>query len=118
MPYDEDLAHRIRELLAEEPGLSEKSMFGGLAFLLDGKMALAASSRGGLMVRVGAEAAEKALSRTHARAIDMRGRTMTGWVYVEPPGLRTKRSLASWVGQSVAFTRTLAPKGPAARVSG
>jgi TfoX N-terminal domain len=111
MAYDEDLAHRVRELLADERGLSEMPMFGGLAFLLEGNMSVAVSSRGGLMVRLGAAAAGKALSRAHAQPIEMRGRTMTGWVFVVPAGLKGKRALASWVAPAVRFTRTLPPKG-------
>ncbi len=111
MAYDEELAHRVRELLAEEDGLGEMSMFGGLAFLLGGNMAVAVSSRGGLMVRVGPEGADAALLRAHAQAIEMRGRAMTGWVIVAPDGLRTKRQLAAWVSRGADFARTLPPKG-------
>jgi len=110
MAYDEELAHRIRELLAEEEGVSEMSMFGGLAFLLDGNMSVAASSKGGLMVRVGPDHSEAALARPHARPMEMRGRAMTGWVRVDAEGLATKRQLAAWVRRGVRFARSLAPK--------
>ncbi len=110
MAYDEELAHRIRELVADEPGLTEKAMFGGLAFLLDGNMAVGISSRGGLMVRVGAEGSEDALSRPHTQIFDMGARPMTGWILVDPAGLATKRQLSAWVRRGVAFAHTLPPK--------
>ena len=111
MAHDEELAHRIRELLAEEDDLSEMAMFGGLAFLLAGNMTVAVSSRGGLMVRVGAGAHEDALARSHVEPMEMRGRPMTGWIRVMPEGLRTRRQLSAWVARAVAFARTLPPKG-------
>jgi TfoX/Sxy family transcriptional regulator of competence genes len=111
MAYDEELAHRVRELLAQEDGLTEMSMFGGLAFLLDGNMSVAVHSRGGLMARVGPDAADAALTHPHARAMEMRGRTMKGWVLVDPSGLKTKRQLTIWVRRGVQFARTLPPKG-------
>ena len=80
MAYDEELAHRIRELLDGEQGVSEMAMFGGLAFLLHGNMAVAASGQGGLMVRADPEAGERLLARPHARAMEMRGREMNGWI--------------------------------------
>jgi TfoX/Sxy family transcriptional regulator of competence genes len=109
--YDEDLAHRVRELLAGEEGLSEMRMFGGLAFLLDGNMSVAVSSRGGLMVRVRPDTTEELLSRPHARVFQMRGRAMAGWIRVDAQGLATKRQLSGWVRHGVAFARTLPPKG-------
>ncbi len=90
MPYDEVLADRVRELLGDEHGVSEVPMFGGLAFLLAGNMAVAPSSRGGLLVRVGPDAVGIALSRPHASAARMGSRTMRGWVMVQPEGLATK----------------------------
>lgn len=86
-------------------------MFGGLAFLLAGHMTVAVSSRGGLMVRVGAGGYQEALSREHVEPMEMRGRPMTGWVRVMPDGLRTRRQLSTWVARGVAFSRTLPPKG-------
>jgi hypothetical protein len=109
--HDQELAHRIRELLAEEDGLSEMEMFGGLAFLLAGNMTVAVSSRGGLMVRVGRAGYEQALSRPHVEPMEMRGRPMTGWIRVMPDGLSTRRQLSAWVTRGVAFSRTLPPKG-------
>jgi len=111
MAYDEELAHRVRELMADEPGLTEKRMFGGLAFLLDGNMSVGISSQGGLMVRVDPDATDALLSRPHARPFEMRGRSMAGWIRVGPEGLATKRQLSPWVRRGVAFARTLPPKG-------
>lgn len=110
MAYDEELAHRVRELLALEDGLSEIAMFGGLAFLLDGNMTLAVSSRGGLMLRVGAGPDEQALARPHVGNVHMGGRPMRGWIRIAPDGLRTRRQLSAWVRRAVSFTRTLPPK--------
>ncbi len=111
MAYDPDLANRVREQVANQDGVSEKAMFGGLAFLLHGNMAVSAFSRGGLMVRVGPDAVDAALSRPHAHAIEMRGRPMTGWVHVAGEGLETRRQVASWVRRAMKFTETLPPKG-------
>jgi TfoX/Sxy family transcriptional regulator of competence genes len=111
MAYDEELAHRIRELLAAEAGVSEVSMFGGLAFLLDGNLTVAASGKGGLTVRVDPDTGEQALSRPHARAMEMRGRAMKGWIRVDDEGVRTKRQLAAWLERGVQFARSLPPKG-------
>jgi hypothetical protein len=110
MPYDEDLAHRIRELIAEEPDLTEKHMFGGLAFLIGGHMSVAASREGGIMVRIAPEETEALLAEPHARPFAMRGRELDGWVRVDPDGLRTKRDLEPWVRRGVAYARSLPPK--------
>jgi TfoX/Sxy family transcriptional regulator of competence genes len=109
--YDEELAHRIRELLGDEPGVSEMAMFGGLAFLLHGNMAVAASGQGGLLVRVDPQAGDRLLAKPHARAMEMRGRTMTGWIRVADEGIKTKRQLAAWVREGVTYAGTLPPKG-------
>jgi TfoX/Sxy family transcriptional regulator of competence genes len=111
MAYDELLANRIRELFAEERGVSERPMFGGLAFLLYGNMSVAVSSRGGLLVRAGPDAMQAALSRPHADLARMGSRAMKGWVVVEPDGLQTKRQLSTWVAMGVDFARTLPRKG-------
>jgi TfoX/Sxy family transcriptional regulator of competence genes len=111
MAFDEELANRIRELLAKERGLSELRMFGGLAFLLDGNMAVAASSKGGVMLRMDPDEVQKALAREHTRPMVMRGRPAKGWLRVDAEGVRTKRQLESWVRRGVAFARTLPPKG-------
>ncbi len=111
MAYDEELAHRLREQLTGEAGVTEIAMFGGLAFLLRGNMAVTVSSHGGLMVRVGTEASEDALRRPHTKQIEMRGRPMPGWIHVAPDGVKTKRQIGVWVRRGVEFTRTLPPKG-------
>jgi hypothetical protein len=108
--YDEDLANRIRELLAAEAGVTEKKMFGGLAFLVGGNMAVAASGQGGLMVRVAPEETEALLGRPHARRFEMRGRSMDGWLRVDDEGVRTKRQLEPWVRRGVGYARSLPSK--------
>ncbi len=110
MAYDEDLARRIRELIASEPGVSEKKMFGGLAFLVGGNMAVSASGQGGLMVRVDPDATAELLARPHAKPFEMRGRPMDGWLRVDREGVRTKRQLEPWVKRGVAYARSLPPK--------
>jgi len=108
MAYDEELAHRIRGLLADEqPAVTEKRMFGGLAFLVGGHMAVAASSRGGLMVRVDPAETDALTARPHAGPFEMRGRPVDGWVRVDLEGVRTKRQLESWVRRGVASARAL-----------
>ena len=110
MPYDEDLAHRLRELLADEDAITEKKMFGGLAFLLRGHMSVSASRTGGLLVRIDPAETDAALARPHVQLTKMGGRTMEGWIIVAPDGLKTKRELAPWVKRSVAYVATLPPK--------
>ena len=110
MAYDEDLANLIRECLADEDGVVEKKMFGGLAFLIGGNMSVAASGQGGLMVRVEPEEPAALLEKTHARPFEMRGRQMDGWLRVDEEGLRTKRELEHWVKRGVAYARALPPK--------
>jgi TfoX/Sxy family transcriptional regulator of competence genes len=109
--YDEDLANRIRELVAEESGVTEQRMFGGLAFLIGGNMSVAASGQGGLMVRVDPEETDALLAKPHARPFAMRGREMQGWLRVDMEGLRTTRQLAPWVRRGVAYARSLPAKG-------
>ena len=111
MPYDEDLANRIRELLSGDAGVTEKKMFGGLAFLVGGHMAVAASGQGGLMVRVDPEDTDDLTSKPHAGPFEMRGRAVDGWLRVAPEGVRTKRQLAPWVERGAAYARSLPPKG-------
>jgi TfoX/Sxy family transcriptional regulator of competence genes len=110
MPYDEDLANRLRELLAGEVAVTEKKMFGGLAFLLHGHMSVSASRNGGLLARVDPVETDAHLARPHVKLMEMGGRTMDGWITVAPEGLRTKRELAAWVERSVGFVKTLPPK--------
>jgi TfoX/Sxy family transcriptional regulator of competence genes len=110
MAYDEDLANRIRELVAGEAGVTEKKMFGGLAFLIGGNMAVSASGQGGLMVRVDPAQTEELVAKPHAGRFEMRGRSMDGWLRVDDAGVRTKRLLEPWVRRGVAYARSLPPK--------
>jgi hypothetical protein len=110
MAYDEDLAGRVRELIAAETGLSEQAMFGGLAFLLGGHMSVAASGQGGLLVRVPPEETDELATRKHARHFEMRGRKMQGWLRVDAEGVSTKRQLEPWVKRGVAHARSMPPK--------
>ena len=108
--YDEDLANRIRELIADESGVTEKKMFGGLAFLVGGNMAVAASGQGGLMVRVDPEETDALLEKPHAQPFEMRGREMRGWLRVDAEGVRTKRQVEPWVQRGVRYARSLPAK--------
>lgn len=108
--YDEVLADRIREELAAEAGLSEMKMFGGLAFLIGGHMAVAASGQGGLMVRVDPATSDDLVASTRAYPMEMRGRPMKGWLRVDDGDVRTKRQLATWVERGAAYARSLPPK--------
>jgi TfoX/Sxy family transcriptional regulator of competence genes len=111
MAYDEDLANRIRELIAAEPGLSEKRMFGGLAFLLNGNMSVSVSREGGLLLRVDPAENDALVSEPHARQAVMRGRAMEGWLRVDAEGVATKRQLERWVARGVAYAKSLPAKG-------
>jgi TfoX/Sxy family transcriptional regulator of competence genes len=108
--YDEKLATRVRELLAHEPGLTEKQMFGGLAFLINGNMSVSASGQGGLLLRVDPDETDTLLAERHAQPFEMRGRAMQGWLRVEADGVRTKRELERWVRRGVAYARSLPSK--------
>jgi hypothetical protein len=108
--YDEDLANRIRELIGAEPDLTEKEMFGGLAFLIGGNMSVSASGQGGLLVRCDPEKTEALVKKPHVARFEMRGRAMDGWLRVAPEGVRTKRQLEPWVKRSVAYARSLPAK--------
>jgi TfoX/Sxy family transcriptional regulator of competence genes len=110
MSYDTELADRIRELLAPVRGVDEKRMFGGLAFLIDGHLAVAASGQGGVLVRVPPADTEKLLARVHVNAMVMAGREARGWLRVDADGVKTKRQLNDWVARGVDFVRTLPPK--------
>jgi len=111
MAYDEDLANRIRELIAMEAGLTEKKMFGGLAFLIGGNMSVGVSGQGGLMVRIDPAETDALVEKPHARPFEMRGRAMQGWLRVDADGVRTKRELEPWVRRGVAYARSLPAKG-------
>jgi TfoX/Sxy family transcriptional regulator of competence genes len=110
MAYDEALAARVRELVADEPSLTERKMFGGLAFLVGGNMAVSASGQGGLLVRVDPDESDALVETTPARLMEMGGRQMPGWLRVDAEDVRTKRQLASWVKRGVSFAGSLPPK--------
>jgi TfoX/Sxy family transcriptional regulator of competence genes len=110
MAYDEQLAARIRELLAGEPDLTEKKMFGGLAFLIGGNMAVAASGQGGLLARVDPAESEALVAATNATPMEMRGRSMAGWLRVGLDDVRQGSDLAGWVERGVTYARSLPPK--------
>lgn len=110
MAFDADLAERMRGLLSNEHGLTEKRMFGGLAFLVNGNMAVSASGQGGLMVRVEPSQTDRLLRAAHAHRLEMRGREMDGWLRVDVEGIRTKRQLETWVARGVAYARSLPAK--------
>lgn len=111
MAYDEDLADRMRELLAGEDTLTERKMFGGLAFLIGGNMAVAASGQGGLLVRADPASSDTLIASTSARPMEMRGRQMNGWLLIDAADVRTKRQLATWVRIGADYARALPAKG-------
>ena len=110
MAYDEKLAQRIRDLLSGERGVVEKKMFGGLAFLINGNMSVAASGQGGLLVRVDPDNSDDLLKKPGVESLVMRGRPMAGWLRVDADAVRTKQQLEAWVKRSVSFARSLPPK--------
>lgn len=109
MAYEEAVAGRIRKLLAKQKSLGERKMFGGLAFMVNGHMAVGVN-KDNLMVRVGSDAHADALAQPHARPMDFTGRPMKGFVFVDPPGYADDASLAAWVGRGVSFVTSLPPK--------
>jgi len=110
MPHDPALAERIRTALSNRPGVSEKAMFGGIGFLLDGNLLVSASGRGGMLVRVGPEGHAAAIQSPHTKAMEMGGRGMLGYVVVAAPGVASQGAVASWIERAVKHVRTLAPK--------
>jgi TfoX/Sxy family transcriptional regulator of competence genes len=110
MAYDEDLGDRIRELVGAEKGVEEKRMFGGLAFLINGNMSVAVSSKGGIMVRVPPDETEKLLARDHVQPMVMAGRQTRGWIRVSGEGVKTKRQLQGWVSRGVEHAKSLPNK--------
>ena len=110
MAYDEELANRVRELVQAEEGITEMRMFGGLAFLIHGNMAVSASGQGGLLLRVDPADTKALLIDPVAHRFEMRGRTMDGWLRIDPNGVTTKRQLKQWVTRGVAYARSLPPK--------
>src|SRR2546421_487929 len=111
MAYDEDLADRIRELIASEDGYTEQKMFGGIGFMIGGHMAVGVSGEGGLMIHCSKEETEALLAKPGARPFEMRGREMKGWLRVDAESVSTKRALEPWAIQGVAFARAWPPKG-------
>ena len=111
MAYDEELAGRIRALIGDEPAVTEQRMFGGLAFLIGGNMAIAASGQGGVLVRADPAESDALIASTEAQPMEMRGREMKGWLRVNDEGVRTRRELEPWVRRGVAYARSLPPKG-------
>ncbi|MDQ6527112.1 TfoX/Sxy family protein [Nocardioides sp. LHD-245] len=117
MAYDDELAGRLRDLLAEEPAaagleLTEKKMFGGLGFMVGGHMAVAASGQGGLMVRVDPAEGAELVATTPAYPMEMRGRTMSGWLRVDLADLATDEALGTWVRRGASYVAGLPPKSP------
>jgi TfoX/Sxy family transcriptional regulator of competence genes len=110
MAYDQELAGRIRQLVGSDPELTKKKMFGGLAFLIGGNMAIAASSEGGAMVRVDPAQSDALVATTKASLMNMRGRDMPGWLRVSSDDLRTDDQLAPWVEMGIRYARSLPPK--------
>ena len=110
MAYDEDLANRVREIIGLAPDLTEKKMFGGLAFLIGGHMSVSISGRGGLLMRCAREDTEALRAKPHAGPFEMRGKAMEGWLRIEPEGLETEDELERWVERGVDFARSLPPK--------
>jgi TfoX/Sxy family transcriptional regulator of competence genes len=110
MAYDEELAGRIRTLLAGVADLTETKMFGGLAFLVGGNMAVAASGQGGVLVRVDPAASDELVASTPAYPMEMRGRELRGWLRVDADHVRAPAELAAWVERGVAYARSLPAK--------
>ena len=110
MPYDVELADRIRTVVRAEPGLTEQRMFGGLAFLIRGNMAVGASGQGGLLLRVDPAATGSLISEPHVRRFEMRGRKMDGWLRVDAEAVQADDDLRGWVRHGVTYARSLPPK--------
>jgi hypothetical protein len=108
--YDEELAARIRDCVGSEPGLTEQKMFGGLAFLIGGNMAVAASGLGGLLVRVDPAESDRLVAEPGAHPMEMRGREMRGWLRVDAEAVGGEPELAAWVDRGVAYARSLPTK--------
>jgi hypothetical protein len=108
--YDEELAQRIRQLIGSNPELTQKKMFGGLAFMIRGNMAIAASSEGAAMVRVDPAQSDSSVATTKVTLVKMHGRDMPGWLRVSSDDLRTDEQLALWVEMGTGYARSLPPK--------
>ena len=110
MAYDEELAARIRDLMSAEPSLAEKKMFGGLAFLVRGNMAVGVSGQGGILVRVDPDESDELVATTPAQLMEMRGRSMRGWLRVAAQDVAGDGELAEWVERGTAYARSLPAK--------
>ena len=110
MAYDEELAERIRGLVAGEPDLTEQKMFGGLAFLIGGNIAIAASGQGGILVRVDPAESDDLVATTSAEPMEMRGRSMAGWLHVDTAAVADDNALGEWVERGTAYAASLPPK--------
>jgi TfoX/Sxy family transcriptional regulator of competence genes len=110
MAYDEALAERIRALVGPGPDVTEQKMFGGLAFLVGGHMAIAASGQGGILARVDPAVSDELVATTSARAMAMRERQMPGWLRVDAQHVASEPELAAWVERGVGYARSLPPK--------
>jgi TfoX/Sxy family transcriptional regulator of competence genes len=110
MAYDQELAERIRQRVAGEPAVTEEKMFGGLAFLVGGNMAVAASGQGGVLVRVDPAESAELVESSRARVMEMRGRQLPGWLRVDAADVKTDEELSAWVERGVAFARSLPAK--------
>jgi len=110
MAYDEELAGRIRALVGDRPDLTEKTMFGGLAFLIGGNIAVAASGQGGVLVRVDPATSDDLVATTPAELMEMRGRSMRGWLRVAPEGVAADAVLGEWVARGIAHAASLPAK--------
>jgi hypothetical protein len=109
MAYDDELADRIRAHVERESGLTEKKMFGGLAFLINGRMAVAAGSRGDVLLRCDPAETESLLREPHVGPFEMRGREMVGWLQLDANGL-TDAELDKWIQRGVSYAKSLPPK--------
>ena len=109
MAYDEDLADRIRSAIDEPAGVTERAMFGGLAFLVDGHLAVSASGRGGLLLRVDPDQTGSLVAEDGVTRFEMRGRAMNGWLHVLPEAVATDEQLARWVAIGLTYARSLPP---------
>src|ERR1700759_5610089 len=109
MAYGEGLAHRIRRLIAAEPGVTEKRMFGGLAFLINGNMSVSASGKGGILLRVDPAETDVLVARPHDERGVMGGRTRDGWLRVDVDGL-PDNEVETWIGRGIAYARSLPAK--------
>lgn len=110
MAYDAELADRVREVVQAEDGLTERRMFGGLAFLIQGNLAVSASSRGGLLLRVDPAETGSLVSEPRVRRFEMRGREMDGWLHVQPEAVEADDDLRRWVAHGIAYARSLRAK--------